>query len=203
MGTRFRAGSQDGTLIASRPIAPLAKYAQLATISFRYNYQNAVWQLPYAVHKGPDTMPSFAAAIADAKGKPGSSFTVDYSTSVNSIPSISAGDILSGRVPASRIAGKDVIIGTNSDLIGDRYFIPGYGRGRRCLRSRARRRNPKIWNAGAASAGFQGSCIAFCAGAIAACCAERFADRIVLFTTGGTCWSSRRSSWKLSSFSPT
>jgi EAL domain-containing protein (putative c-di-GMP-specific phosphodiesterase class I)/CHASE2 domain-containing sensor protein len=184
LGTRFKVGSQDGALIASRPIAPLAKYAQLATISFRYNYQNAVWQLPYAVRKGGDAMPSFAAALADAKGKPGSSFTVDYSTDVNSIPAISAGDILNGQVPAARIAGKDVIVGTDSDLIGDRYFIPGYGRvggvyvhalGAETLRSGTPVRIG--W--------FPGFLVAFCAGA-AALLRRRFADRVALFGVAGT-----------------
>ncbi|WP_341633802.1 EAL domain-containing protein [Sphingomonas agri] len=183
LGTRFKVGSQDGALIASRPIAPLAEHAQLATISFRYNYQNAVWQLPYAVRKGGETMPSFAAALADASGRPGSSFTVDYSTDVNSIPAISAGDVLSGRVPAASIAGKDVVVGTDSDLIGDRYFIPGYGRGGgvyvHALGAETLRYGKPVhigW--------VPGFLIAFCAGA-AALLRRRFAERVALFTVAG------------------
>ena len=182
LGTRFKVGSQDGgQVITARPIAPLARYAQLATISLRYNYQNAVWQLPYAVRKGADTMPSFAAALADQKGKIGSSFNVDYSTKVNSIPTISAGDILSGRVPAAKIAGKDVIVGTDSDLIGDRYFIPGYGRGGgvyvHALGAETLRYGKPVrigW--------LPGFLIAFAAGA-AAVLRKRFAERVGLFTT--------------------
>lgn len=184
LGTRFKVGSQEGATLTSRPIDPLAKSARQAVISFRYNYQNAVWQLPYAVHKGPDTMPSFAAALADAKGNPGSNFTVDYSTEVNSIPAVSAGDILSGRVPASKIAGKDVIIGTDSDLIGDRYFIPGYGRGGgvyvHALGAETLKYGKPVrigW--------LPGFLIAFCAGA-AALLRKRFAERVALFTAAGT-----------------
>src|SRR5204863_9059273 len=53
---------------------------------------------------------------------------VDYSTELTAIPTISAGDILSGRIRPELLAGKDVLIGTDSDVIGDRYFVPGYGR---------------------------------------------------------------------------
>ena len=126
--TRYKAGSHDGSELNSRPLPEFAKYAQLATLSFRYNYQNAVWQLPYAVQQEHEVIPSIAAGLARVAGKPGTSFRVDYSTELGSIPAFSAGDLLAGRLPASRIAGKDILVGTDSDVIGDKYFIPGYGR---------------------------------------------------------------------------
>ena len=46
LATRFKAGSQEGKNLNSRPLPGFAKNAHLATLSFRYNYQNAVWQLP-------------------------------------------------------------------------------------------------------------------------------------------------------------
>ena len=128
LATRYKIGTLEGTNLNSRPLPDFAKNARLATLSFRYNYQNAVWQLPYAVQQGGDTIPSLASAIAGRPGKPGTSFRVDYSTRLKSIPVFSAGDVLSGRVPASAIAGKDVLVGTDSDIVGDKYFIPGYGR---------------------------------------------------------------------------
>ena len=128
LATRFKFGPQQGVNLNSRPLPMFAKSAELATLSFRYNYQNAVWQLPYAVQQGPDKIPSLAAAMAKADGKTDSSFRVDYSTALKTIPTVPAGDLLAGRVPATRFAGKVVIIGTNSDIIGDKYFLPGNGR---------------------------------------------------------------------------
>ena len=31
-------------------------------------------------------------------------------------------------MPLQELAGKEVLVGTDSDVVGDRYFIPGYGR---------------------------------------------------------------------------
>src|SRR5438552_16497624 len=58
----------------------------------------------------------------------GGRFSIDYSVRMDSIPAFSASDVLNGRVPAARLAGKNVLVGTDSDVIGDKYFIPGYGR---------------------------------------------------------------------------
>jgi EAL domain-containing protein (putative c-di-GMP-specific phosphodiesterase class I) len=77
---------------------------------------------------GKQTVPSFAAALANVQGAPDQRFPLDYSVKLSSIPAYSAGDVLSGRVGARQLAGKDVIIGIASDVIGDSYFIPGYGR---------------------------------------------------------------------------
>ncbi|MGH6658411.1 MAG: hypothetical protein ACREBM_02045, partial [Sphingomicrobium sp.] len=41
---------------------------------------------------------------------------------------IPAGEILKGKVDPSRFKGKDVLIGTDSDVVGDRFFVPNYGR---------------------------------------------------------------------------
>ena len=128
LATRFKAGSQQGAELNAMPLPSFARHAELATLSLRYNYQNAAWQLPYAVKQQQKDIPSMAAAIAGVSGKADATFRLDYSTELESIPSISAGDVLAGRVPASQIAGKDLLIGTHSDVIGDQYFIPGYGR---------------------------------------------------------------------------
>jgi EAL domain-containing protein (putative c-di-GMP-specific phosphodiesterase class I)/CHASE2 domain-containing sensor protein len=128
LATRSKAGSHNGSDLNSVPLPGFVSHAHLATLSVHYNYQNAAWQLPYAVQQGAHPFASFAAALGGRTGTPGSSFPVDYSIGLNSIPTISAGDVLTGRAGASQIAGKDVLIGTDSDIIGDKYWIPGYGR---------------------------------------------------------------------------
>ncbi|HUP67775.1 MAG TPA: EAL domain-containing protein [Sphingomicrobium sp.] len=110
------------------PLPMFAKSANLGAASFYYNYQNAVWQVPYAAIVSNGQIPSFAAALANQKGNANQSFRVDYSVDPRTIPSYSAGDVLRGTVGASELAGKDVIIGVGTDVIGDSYFIPGYGK---------------------------------------------------------------------------
>ena len=111
-----------------RPLPGFRKYAKVATISLNYNYQNAAWMLPYAWTIDHTPVPSFAASLANVSGPPGKSFRVDYSLDPQSIPTVSASDVLSGRQPRNQIAGKDVVIGTTAAQLGDQYFIPGRGK---------------------------------------------------------------------------
>ena len=128
LASRFKFGPIDGKRIEAHPLPQFTAHAKQATLSVEYNYQNAVWRLPYAVTMHNGVIPSFAAALANTSGRPETSFPVDYSIKLDSLPAIAASDVLRGRVPARLLAGKDVLVGTDSDVIGDRYFIPGYGR---------------------------------------------------------------------------
>jgi EAL domain-containing protein (putative c-di-GMP-specific phosphodiesterase class I)/CHASE2 domain-containing sensor protein len=115
--------------VIDRPLPIFRKHSKLALGTVRYNYQNAAWELPYSTILDGQKVPSLAAAIANVDGPPDVNFPVDYSFKVSSIPTYSAGDLLSGRVPASALAGKEIVIGLGSDVLGDVYFIPNYGRG--------------------------------------------------------------------------
>lgn len=126
--TRSKVGAAQGTRLDGRPLPAFARWARVATASVQYNYQNAVWRLPYALERGASAVPSFAAAVSGSSQPASGTFPVDYSLDLSSIPILSAGDVLSGRVARGALAGKQVLIGTNSDVIGDRYFIPGHGR---------------------------------------------------------------------------
>ena len=116
----LEAGTAIGPEINSRPLPDFMEHAQLATGSVRYNYQNAVWRLPYALTVGNGVVPSLAAAVSGTRGTPDSQFPVDYSLELASIPSFSAGDVLSGTIPAQAFRNKEILIGTDSDVIGDR-----------------------------------------------------------------------------------
>lgn len=123
VGQQKRAQNIDG-----RPLPIFAQNAKLALATFYYNYQNAVWRLPWSGHVGRDRVPSFAAALANRDGPAGETFPVDYSIEVESIPSYSALDILRGRVSSKQFAGKDIIVGTGSEILNDNFYVPGYGR---------------------------------------------------------------------------
>ena len=127
---RSRKGAYGSTApVLDRPLPALARNAKLALGTVRYNYQNAAWDLPYAAMLDGKKVPSFAAALANVEGPADKSFPVDYSIKLSSIPTYSAADLLGGRIPRSKLAGKDVVIGLGSDVLNDVFFIPGYGRG--------------------------------------------------------------------------
>jgi EAL domain-containing protein (putative c-di-GMP-specific phosphodiesterase class I)/CHASE2 domain-containing sensor protein len=125
--SRDGAGSSPPTIV-DPPLPAFAAAAKVATASFHYNYQNSVWQVPYAAKVGGHIIPSFASATARVPGIPDSEFRVDYSVDPATIPSYPAGDVLTGAVGPKELAGKTVLIGIATDVLGDTYFIPGYGR---------------------------------------------------------------------------
>jgi EAL domain-containing protein (putative c-di-GMP-specific phosphodiesterase class I)/CHASE2 domain-containing sensor protein len=114
--------------IDSEPLPQFTAKARIGIASVHYNYQNAVTQLPYGALIKGQKIPSFASALANVDGSPDGVFPLDYSVDVRSVPNYSAGDVLNGTVGARQLAGKDIVIGIASDVLGDRYFIPGYGR---------------------------------------------------------------------------
>ena len=128
LAVQNRTGDLEGKQNAIMPQPAFAKAARLASIGVFYNWQNAAWKVPYgAVVEGRE-MPSLAAEIAGISGPPNKEFRIDYAFDADSIPNISAADILQGRVPRSAIDGKIIVVGTNSMRIGDQYVIPGRGK---------------------------------------------------------------------------
>jgi diguanylate cyclase len=111
------------------PPAMFSKNAELGLISVAYNYQNAVWNIDYSRTVQGERIPSFAAMLASVDHAAAKdTFKPDYSTDPATIPVIAAADILSGKFDPKQIQGKDVVIGTASEGIGDQYFIPGWGK---------------------------------------------------------------------------
>jgi EAL domain-containing protein (putative c-di-GMP-specific phosphodiesterase class I)/CHASE2 domain-containing sensor protein len=126
---RAKLGPDDSTSrIDYEPLPMFTAHAKVGIGSVHYNYQNAVWQLAYGMRIKGQKIPTFAAGLANVDGRADAMFPLDYSIDVRTVPNYSAGDILNGGVGAKQLAGKDVLIGIASDVLGDRYFIPGYGR---------------------------------------------------------------------------
>jgi len=129
LAARTRAGTYNGTEVEELPLPAFAGSAKgLATISWAYNFRQAVTRIPYAATINGKTIPSFSALLSGRSGASGETFAPDYSIDPNSVPSISAATILKGSFDRRLIQGKDVIIGTANDEIGDQFFVPGTGR---------------------------------------------------------------------------
>ncbi len=125
---RAKTGRSDASVGDGSPLEMFAQHAGVASASVKYNYANAVWTLPYSDRVGAQPVPTMAAAMAGVIRPPGQNFRVDYSIDAASIPFVSAADVIAGRLKPNALAGKTVLIGVDSNAIGDRYFIPGLGR---------------------------------------------------------------------------
>ena len=127
LAARGRSGPDDMEQQVPEPLPMLAHNARLASISINYNFQNSIWRLPYSSDFKGSPLESFAAQLAGAAPRPGS-FMLDYSVAPSSIPTVDAISVISGRFDPRQVAGKTVVVGTNSEIIGDLYYIPGIGR---------------------------------------------------------------------------
>jgi len=128
LAVRTRSGIEHDIGTQPRNLPELAQYANLGNISVHYNYQNAVWQLPYALTVDGRPLPSYATLLANRTGVSGSTFTVDYSIDPATIPAMSAAALLHGSFDPSTVRGKDIVIGWDSETLGDQYFLPGTGK---------------------------------------------------------------------------
>ena len=128
LAVRFVINPVTGERSDNLPLPAFRKHSDLANINAWYSPLGAVWELPYRLEYKGKSYPSFAAQIAGVDGAPGETFPVDYSIDPRTVPSMSAADVIEGKVPAERIAGKTVVIGVASPDLGDIYLLPGYGR---------------------------------------------------------------------------
>jgi len=127
--TRTLSGPNGWTKSETTPLPDLNNAAQgMGTISWRYNFQQAVTEIPYAAKANGKVVPSFSALLSNRQGAPGATFVPDYSVDPKSIPAVSAADILNNTVDRKLLAGKDVVIGLTAEELGDQFFVPGTGR---------------------------------------------------------------------------
>jgi EAL domain-containing protein (putative c-di-GMP-specific phosphodiesterase class I)/CHASE2 domain-containing sensor protein len=117
-----------GEMPESSPLPLFSRAAAVAAISVRYNYQNAVWTGDLGALNAGKLVPTFAAALAGVKPELNRPFTLDYSIDPNTVPRLSAADILDGKFDPGVVAGKNVLIGATSDAVGDQYFLPKWGK---------------------------------------------------------------------------
>jgi EAL domain-containing protein (putative c-di-GMP-specific phosphodiesterase class I)/CHASE2 domain-containing sensor protein len=128
LAARIRSGTDRNFSVGSSTLAQFARHAKLGNISAHYNYQNAIWELPYALTTNGAILPSFATLLANRAGEPGTTFPLDYSVDPASVPTMSAAALLRGTFDPKLVRGKDIVIGWTSETLGDQYFLPGTGK---------------------------------------------------------------------------
>ena len=128
LAAQTRIGDLEGRLDKGYPIARFAERAKVASIAFPFDWQGAVWTLPYAMTIDGGQMASLSSVIAGREEPANRHYRVDYSFDIDTIPTVSAGSVLAGTVDRSAIAGKTVVFGTNAMRIGDQWLIPGKGK---------------------------------------------------------------------------
>lgn len=126
LALQFDADPVTNQITESYPFPELAEHAKLAHINFRYSEAGKVRRLPFALRFQKGTYPSFASELGGSYSS-ADDFLVDYALDPATIPTVSAVDLLNGKVAPGLIKNKDVVIGTTYGGRGDGYVAPGYG----------------------------------------------------------------------------
>jgi EAL domain-containing protein (putative c-di-GMP-specific phosphodiesterase class I)/CHASE2 domain-containing sensor protein len=124
---RQRSGSGRGGWIDSLPFSGARRQSVLAAVSVQPDADGYVRRMPIATVTRGVTRPSLSAMVAQASGRAGDSFRIDYSIDPQSIPRHSVIDVLEGRVPDGELRGKRLIVGATAIALGDHYAVPRYG----------------------------------------------------------------------------
>ncbi|NNC48711.1 MAG: EAL domain-containing protein [Sphingomonas sp.] len=109
------------------PQRMFSEVAEVGSLTAIYDYRSQPKSLPYAVEFDGKRMDGFSSLMAKYEGPIGKTYQIDYSFSPYSIPYVSAADLMAGR-KIDMLAGKTVVVGADSEQIGDRYMLPGYKR---------------------------------------------------------------------------
>jgi diguanylate cyclase len=109
------------------PIPQFAGRGFLATANVFTEADGELRHMPYGIEVGGVPRPSLASMVAERPGDADSLFPIDRSIDPATIPRHSMADILAGRVPASALAGKRILIGATAIEVGDRYTVARHG----------------------------------------------------------------------------
>jgi diguanylate cyclase len=129
MAARGAEGPDGFTTQNGVPSLPIfTRHATVGAIFIKYNFQNAVWRVPHAVELDGKLVPSMASLLARRDSNQNGDFVVDYSIDPRTIRAISAARVISGQYDPAIFRGKEVIIGVDSEAMGDQFYIPGFGK---------------------------------------------------------------------------
>jgi EAL domain-containing protein (putative c-di-GMP-specific phosphodiesterase class I)/CHASE2 domain-containing sensor protein len=103
-------------------------HAKVADIFLQFGWDGRVREGRYGRVRNSVNTPSLSTALAGWKVFPDGTYPLDYSVDPKTFASVSAGDVISGKVDPSLIAGKIALVGTTTDSLGDQFILPRYGR---------------------------------------------------------------------------
>lgn len=129
----FVASAMDTSLGISNarailPMPAIANHVEAVSAMRWVSHWNTVPDLAYQKIIGGRPLRSLEAAISGVEGAVDEQFPVDYSYRLDSIPYVSALQLLQGSVSREKLAGKSVLIGLNHRQTDGAVFIPGQGR---------------------------------------------------------------------------
>ena len=112
---------QTGALLEHQPIAVLKDKTDIVNANVSINSLGNISQYEAMMN---ESRPSIASYLADLDQSPTSTFYIDYSFKWSDIPVYSIKDLLTGKVAAEDLRGKNILIGATALVLGDTFNTP-------------------------------------------------------------------------------
>ncbi len=122
-----RAAPGSPAITTNLPLPAFAERAWLAAVNVVPDADGAVRHYPYAVEIDGATVPSAGSLLAGAYVGSLDAFPLNLSIRPGSISTVSAIDVLEGRVPPETFAGRSVVVGATAVELGDQISLPIHG----------------------------------------------------------------------------
>ncbi len=116
-----------GTLSVNMPHAPFLSLSWPVLVNVPADDDGLIREYHFSADVLGEDMPSVASYLSGVFGPPGSLFGINYALRPDTIPSLSAIDVLRGVVPPEAFAGHSVIIGAHAVEMRDNFAVPVHG----------------------------------------------------------------------------
>jgi diguanylate cyclase (GGDEF)-like protein len=120
------AGTAGGGIHHNRPLGIFAANAWSAGVNIDLDRDGKLRRLSYATREDGTPLPSMAAMLAGGAATAGDTFAIDFGIRADRIDHVSVIDLLDGKVPPDRIAGRKAIVGATALELRDTFAVPVY-----------------------------------------------------------------------------
>jgi diguanylate cyclase (GGDEF)-like protein/PAS domain S-box-containing protein len=117
----------SGQLEVTLPLPRFLKAATPVMVNVVAEQDGVVRRYPVGVKAPGAQYASLAEALSASPSLTSGEFFIDYGIDITAIDRISVADILSGKIAASRLAGKQVVIGSSAQELHDLFVVPRFG----------------------------------------------------------------------------
>jgi EAL domain-containing protein (putative c-di-GMP-specific phosphodiesterase class I)/CHASE2 domain-containing sensor protein len=111
----------------SLPLPLFMAQASAATVNVLLDEQGLARSVVTGTVAGDRIIPALAIVLSGQTVSQGSSISIDYGIDANAIPRFSFSDVLNGRIDATALRGRDVIIGASAVELRDLFQTPRFG----------------------------------------------------------------------------
>lgn len=112
-------------------LVPAPKFIPHVEVATFMQQTNPIGQLAKLYSRTPDgqgNSPAISTVLANKDDVRDLLYRPDFSIRHDTFPTMSAADVVLGKIPDLNLAGKDVIVGVVETAFGDSHYLPGQGR---------------------------------------------------------------------------